>query len=279
MQLNTYEDIIKSRNSAQKFLLKFCWKNHQRFCPRCRFRKLYDLGTGRRRCSRCRYTFHDFTGRFINFARLSPRQWLRFIKLFELEVAPEMMAEQLDVSSNTIRKALTISRLSVLAGSLDGPQIIHDLKLVSLLRNISEPDFPSPVLGVLPSYGKIFIDYLPDITLETLLHFKQSFFLQTRHVGRIIYTAPYKKYLSLIAWDDGLFLNRQISHNRTKVQIDTDKDFWAYARPKLKSFRTVNPLRLLLYLKELEFRFNHNEEDPFPALCSRLCAFVPNLEQ
>ncbi|MFP4397705.1 MAG: transposase [Desulfonatronovibrio sp.] len=278
MQLTTYENIIKSKNSAHRFLLKFCWKNHQRFCPRCRFRKLYDLGTGRRRCSRCRYTFHDFSGRFINFARLSPRQWLRFIKLFELEVTPEMMAEQLDVSYNTIRKALTISRLSVLAGSLDGPQIIHNLKLVSLLRNTSEPDFPSPVLGVLPSYGKIFIDYLPDITLENLLHFKQSFFLQTRHMGRIIYTAPYKQYLSLISWDDGLFLSRQISHNRTKVQIDTDKDFWAYACPKLKSFRTVNPLRLLLYLKELEFRFNHHQRDLFPALCSRLCSFVPNLE-
>lgn len=278
MQLNTYEDIIKSRNSAQKFLLKFCWKNHQRFCPRCRFRKLYDLGTGKRRCSRCRYTFHDFSGRFINFARLSPRQWLRFIKLFELEVTPDMMAEQLDVSYNTVRKALTISRLSVLAGSLDGPQIIHNLKLVSLLRNISEPEFPSPVLGVLPSYGKIFIDYLPDVTLETLLHFKQSFFLQTRHMGRIIYTAPYKKYLTLITWDDGLFSSRQITHTRSKVQIDTDKDFWAYARPKLKSFKTVNPLRLLLYLKELEFRFNHHQKDPFPALCSRLCSFVPNLE-
>ncbi|WP_028573607.1 transposase [Desulfonatronovibrio hydrogenovorans] len=278
MRLNTYEHIIKSRKSAHKFLLKFCWKNHQRFCPRCSNRKLYSLGSGRRRCSRCKYTFHDFSLRFINFARLSPRQWLRFIKLFELEVDPDMMADQLGVSYNTIRKALTISRLSVLAGSLDGPQIIKNLKLVSLLRNSSAPDFPSPVLGILPSRGKVFIDYIPDLTLETLLHFRLNFFLRTRCMGRIIYTAPYKKYLSLIAWDDGFFSHRKISYERDKLPLDTHKEFWPYASSKLKKFRTVNPLRLLLYLKELEFRFNHSNEDPFPALCSRLCSFVPDLE-
>ncbi len=277
MKLNTYEDLIKSKNSAQKYLLKFCWKNHQRFCPRCKCRKLYDLGTGKRRCSRCRYTFHDYSRRFINFARLSPRQWLRFIKLFELEVTPEMMVRQLDISYNTIRKALTISRLSVLASSLDGPQIISDLNLVSLLRSGKEPEFTSPVLGVLPSHGKIFIDYLPDITLETLLHFKENFCLQTRHMGRIVYTAPYKQYLSLIAWDNGVFHGHKDRRN-SRVQIDTDRNFWGYARPKLKMFRTINPFRLLLYLKELEFRYNHHQTDPFPSLCSCLCAFVPELE-
>ncbi len=189
-----------------------------------------------------------------------------------------MMSAQLGVSYNTIRKALAISRLSVLAGSLDGPQIIRNLDLISLLRGTGQYLQTSPVMGILPIQDRIFIDYLPDIDIETVLHFHVSFFLQTRNMGRIIYTAPYKKYLSLITWDNGLFSQHKISPCTEKLPLDMDKNFWGYAGPKLGKFRTANPLRLLLYLKELEFRFNHLHEDPFPALCSRLCSFVPELE-
>ncbi|WP_045210723.1 transposase [Desulfonatronovibrio magnus] len=278
MKLNTYEHLIKSHNSAKKFLLKFCWKNHQRYCPRCSCRKVYSLESGRRRCSKCGYTFHDFSRRFLNFARLSPRQWLRFIKLFELEVDPEMMSSQLNLSYNSIRKTLNISRLSLLAGSLDGPLIIRNFNLVSLLRGESSPAIPSPVLGILPLQDKVYIDFLWDIDLETLLHFKLNFHLQTRHMGRIVYTAPYKKYLSLVAWDDGLMARHKKGKLSDKLPIETDRWFWAYSKPKLERFRTVNPLRFLLYLKELEFRFNHRTLDMFPVLCAHLCEFVPDLE-
>ncbi len=83
MNFQEYEKIIKNENSAKKYLLQFCWKNHQRFCPKCRSRKLYALQGGRRRCARCAYTFHDFSQRFLNNGNLSCQQWLRLIKLFE----------------------------------------------------------------------------------------------------------------------------------------------------------------------------------------------------
>ena len=36
MDLNTYEKLIRTESSARSYLLGYCWKNHQRFCPRCR---------------------------------------------------------------------------------------------------------------------------------------------------------------------------------------------------------------------------------------------------
>ncbi|MDO8531386.1 MAG: DDE transposase, partial [Dehalococcoidia bacterium] len=39
----------------------------------------------------------------------------------------------------------------------------------------------------------------------------------------------------------------------------------------------VSPQRFPLYLKELEFRYNHRQEDIFPRLVQYLCDFVPNL--
>ena len=92
MDLKTYYKLIYSENRARKYLLGKCFKNHQRFCPRCRERKLYKLKEGRYRCSHCDYTFHDFSGRWINQGRLTCIQWMSLIKLFELEVSVRKMA-------------------------------------------------------------------------------------------------------------------------------------------------------------------------------------------
>jgi transposase len=55
--------------------------------------------------------------------------------------------------------------------------------------------------------------------------------------------------------------------------------FWAFARTRLRRFNGVTPRRFPLYLKELEFRYNHRGEDLFPLLADRLCALVPDFAQ
>jgi transposase len=97
MGLTTYERLIKTENAARRYLPGFCLENHQRFCPRCGTRKLYRLADDQRRCSSCRHTFHDFTGRWINRGNLSAGQWLRLIKLFELELSVRKIAQQRDI--------------------------------------------------------------------------------------------------------------------------------------------------------------------------------------
>ena len=98
MDLDTYYKLITSEQAARKYLSKKCRKNGHRFCPRCKQRKLYKLADERYRCSRCDYTFHDFSGRWINQGRLSYVQWLSVIKLFELEVSAHKMSLQLGLS-------------------------------------------------------------------------------------------------------------------------------------------------------------------------------------
>jgi transposase len=94
MDLTSYFIIVKNEQSTYKYLSKKCLKNGHRFCPRCKQRKLYKLADKRRRCSRCKYTFHDFSGRWINHGRFSCVKWLHLIKLFELEASVRKMAEQ-----------------------------------------------------------------------------------------------------------------------------------------------------------------------------------------
>ena len=74
MDIYTFERLIKSESAARRYVLGFCFKNQQRICPRCRCRKLWKLADGKRRCSRCRYSFHDLTGRWIGITTKKVRR-------------------------------------------------------------------------------------------------------------------------------------------------------------------------------------------------------------
>ena len=123
MDLSTYERVIKDESTARRFMSRFCLKNGHRFCPRCRARKLYRVGQ-RRRCSRCRYTFHDFSGRWINRGHLSCGQWLRIIKLFELELSTRKIAQQTGLAYGTTYKAVSTIRGTILAHAPDADVVL-----------------------------------------------------------------------------------------------------------------------------------------------------------
>lgn len=183
-----------SENSARSFLLEFCWKNHQRFCPLCKSRKLYRLANKRRRCSRCGYTFHDFSRRFLNRGAFSAREWLWFLKLFTLELPPAVMAEEMSVSYATILKAVDTVRRAILAQSLDAAHFYA----AGIWPGPGNPApkteiINAPVFGIIEVGEMALCDLLPDIKAEHLLHFKLNFYLKTACIGQVVYTAPDRK--------------------------------------------------------------------------------------
>jgi len=117
MDINSFESLIKQENAARLFLIKSCWKNYRRFCIRCKGYKIYRIVGKRYRCKRCGYTFHDFTGRWINELRITPKQWLWVIKLFELELSTKKIPEQINLSYPTVLKAVHMIRLAILANN------------------------------------------------------------------------------------------------------------------------------------------------------------------
>ena len=124
MDLKAYYKLISSEQAAHKYLSKKCRKNGHRFCPRCGQRKLYKLADERYRCSRCDYTFHDFSGRWIHYGRLSAVQWLSLIKLFELEVSVRKMSLQLGLSYRAVYGAVTAIRMAILSHAEDASTLL-----------------------------------------------------------------------------------------------------------------------------------------------------------
>jgi transposase len=66
------------------------------------------------------------------------------------------------------------------------------------------------------------------------------------------------------------FKHRRINHDvrfaNGKVYINGIEGFWSYAKERLLKYHGVSRDKFILYLKELEFRYNNRKKDIFDLL-------------
>jgi len=247
----------------------------QRCCPRCAEGKSYRLASGYWRCARCRYTFHDFSRRFINAGGLSCQQWLWLLKLFELNVPAQEVAVQLGIAYATALKAMDCVRRAIVARALDAPTLYAHGVWPGPGQPKRQPQSEPPVFGLIELNGFIVCDVLPDITPESILHFKRNFHLKTACVGNIVYTAPYQHYRLLVACGPSLWPTPGFRHDDRRIPADA-AGFWPFARRRLKALRGILPAHFPLYLKELEFRYNHRGQSLLSMLAEAICGLIPD---
>jgi transposase len=280
MDLNTYYDLISNENKARRYLLRKCFKNHQRFCPRCDKRKLYKLRDGRYRCSRCDYTFHDFSGRWINHGRLSCLQWLSIIKLFELEVSVHKMAMQMKMSYKAVYGAVNTIRMSILSHAEDadmllGGEIELDEAYFGGKRKGNRGRGAAgkvPVFGILERNGIVHVNVVPNVTAETLL----GLTVKKVRRGSVVYPDKFRSYDSLMFCG---YRHLKVDHGKYfssgKVYINGLEGFWSWAKERFIKHHGVSKKYFPLYLKELEFRYNNRTSDIFDLVANYLCQLVP----
>src|SRR4030066_963537 len=244
MNLTTYYDLISNESKARKYLLVKCFKNHQRFCPRCNRRKLYKLSDERYRCSRCEYTFHDFSGRWINQGRLSCVQLLSLIKLFELEVSVRKMSQQTCLSYRAVYRAVSAIRLSILSHAKDaegllGGEIEIDESYFGGRRKGNRGRGAAgkiPVFGILERGGKVRVEVVQNVTGESLLEMA----IKKVKRGSLIYTDKFRSYNGLISYG---FRHMRIDHGKRfvngKVYINGIEGFWSFAKERLMKYHGV----------------------------------------
>jgi len=280
MNLTYYETITKTEASASKYVLGFCFKSQQRFCPRCGSRKFTWRADRRRLCSVCRYIYHDLTGRWINRGGLTLGQWLRIVKLFELEISTRKIAAQLEIAYNTAHKAMRTIRASILAHASDadsllGGEVELDESYFGGRRKGKRGRGAAgkiPVFGILERDGLVNVSVVPDVTAATLLD------LAVRKVrrGAIVYTDRYKSYDALMFCGyRHLKVDHQTHFARGKVYINGLEGFWSFAKERLMKHHGISPNHFPFYLKEMEFRYNHRTVDLFPVVVRYLCDFEP----
>ena len=279
MTIKRFEGLVLTDNYASKHIRKLCWKNHQKYCTRCGCRKVVKLNDGRYRCRKCKYSFREFTNRHIGRIRLSCKDWLWLIKLFSLEVSTRIIAKELDMNYKTALNATDVIRESIIQHAPDykmSGRIEMDESYFGGKRKGKRGRGAAnkvPVFGILERKGRVSVTIVPNVSAETLLG------LTVKKVkrGSIVYTDKWKSYDSLMFCG---YRHMNVDHGERfangKVHINGLEGFWSFAKQRLAKFSGASPRKFPLYLKEMEFRYNHRDEDIFEILVNYVIDLVPN---
>jgi transposase-like protein len=83
--------------------------------------------------------------------------------------------------------------------------------------------------------------------------------------GSVYYTDAFRGYQSLQRFGKHLVVNhsKEFVNQRTKNHINGIEGFWSYAKHILYNYRGVSRYRFPMYLKEIEYRYNHRKENVF----------------
>lgn len=101
MNVKSFHQLIRSDKSAWAYLKKYCWPDNEITCPKCGAANLYEIQNWRYKCSSCRYTFTDYSMRWVGMLRLKPQELLWLIKLFVMEQTAFQTSKELNIAYGT----------------------------------------------------------------------------------------------------------------------------------------------------------------------------------
>src|SRR5659263_132569 len=224
MRTKAFEKLITSEDAALRYLRRKRYKKGRVFCHACNGRSVLRLaGDIRYRCRHCGYTFGPLTGSWMATSKVELTTRLWLVKLFELEVTARQAAVQTGVSYPTALRFFTMIRRSILAEE--------------------EPEL-----------------FRREVELD------ESYFGCRRKGkrGSLVYTDKFRGYDALTFCG---YRHLKVVHgtrfSRSQVHIHGLEGLWSYAKGKLFKHHAVSPEKFPLNLYEIQFRYNHRDEDLF----------------
>ena len=119
------------------------------------------------------------------------------------------------------------------------------------------------VFGILERGGKVSVETVKNVTAETLM----SETVKKVRRGSIVYTDKWKGYDSLMfSGYKHLNIDHRYKFKEGKVFINGVEGFWSFAKERLIKYHGISKHKFILYLKEMEWRYNNRNEDLFEML-------------
>lgn len=131
----------------------------------------------------------------------------------------------------------------------------------------------SIVFGLLERDGRVYTKVVEQVTADELMaHIRKH----TRK-GSVYYTDTFRSYNSLKRWGKHHRLNHSTRFSwLDKNHINGIEGFWSYAKHILYNYRGVSKYHFPMYLKEVEYRFNHRKENLFKLFLHIYFGYVSN---
>jgi len=115
----------------------------------------------------------------------------------------------------------------------------------------------SIVFGLLERNGRVYTRVVESVSAEELM---QHIHEKTRK-GSVYFTDTFRSYRSLKRYGKHYTISHGKKFPKTKNHINGIEGFWSFAKHILYNYRGVSKYHFPLYLKEVEYRFNHRNEN------------------
>jgi transposase len=236
-------------------------------CPKCHFSKLWKLSDGRRKCQRCLAYFTPLPLEF----HLSWYQINHLVEYFSLGVPVYRLRHIMFLSRPTMEKFFRFLRQLIYDES------VKELEKLSGKIEIDETmfggkDIPGKkgwgasgkqvVFGIYQRNGKVITMPISSRGRNTLI---PLILKHTKH-GSMYYTDDWFAYTSLDIIGNHVVVKKEKGQPKGRNHLNGMEGFWSYAKHWLYQYRGVPKQYFHLYLKEVEFRFNHRNENIIPLI-------------
>jgi len=271
MELHQLVGLCRSETDAFEYLFQKKKELIGNFCPRCRGKEFYFMSSGRIRCSNCKIDYNPFFDTGFGRLRMSCVSWLLLIKLFELEVSARKASIQLGVSYPTALKGFDILRSAILQELSRSDEILKgeieaDESYFGGKRKGKRgrgAGGKTIVFGILERGGKVSVKIVKDVSADTLINETVA---KVRR-GSIVYTDKWKGYDSLMFCGyRHLNIDHGCKFKQGKVCINGVEGFWSFAKERLIKHHGISKNKFLLYIKEMEWRYNNKDYNLFELL-------------
>ncbi len=259
-------DLTRDGRSVMEFLCKRYERTRIIRCVSCGSKEYTFQARGYLRCGSCRTDYNPFKRTGFKAVDVSMIRWMVLMYMFNMEASTLLASRQACVSYPATLKAFDHMRCI----------IINEMaKTDRKLRGVFGPDAAcfsakhkgrmaknnTVMFGIRERRGKARIDIINNAGAKTLP--KNT--IGAARLGSITYTDKWGGYDSVVMAG---YHHRTTGHGRAfsynkPIHVDGIEGFWSYARQRLAKYHGVKPSKFLLYIKEMEWRYNNRNKDTF----------------
>jgi len=271
IDLIEFSKIISDRSTALEFLCKQYKTKKIIQCPSCESQNYYIMTRGKLRCKKCRTDYKPFRGTWFDVINIDFVRWFVLIKLFDLGISARQSAREASISCPTALHVFDCIRYSILhrladtdkqlKGEIEADEAYFGGKRKGNRGRGAKNK--TIVFGILERKGKVSVQIVDNVSAKTLL----SNTIKKVRKGSIVYTDKWRGYDSLVfSGYKHLSIDHQKVFAKGKVYINGIEGFWSFAKERMAKHHGVSPGKFLLYIKEMEWRYNNRDEDTFSLL-------------
>jgi transposase len=230
-------------------------------CIFCDKYGLYKLQNNKVKCKHCR--------KYYSLRKL--KRDIQILYYFYLEISARKTANELNLNYRLVHRKFMQFRKNIAvycnaeAQKLNG-EIEIDESYFGGKRKGNRgrgANNKAIVFGILERNGQVYTKIVENVSKETLMKEIEDKTLK----GSVFYTDGWKSYNSLHQFGKhNVIKHHKDEFAKARNHINGIEGFWSFSKERFHKYHGIKKNNYPLYLKEMEFRFNHRDESVFNLL-------------